>query len=181
MVGQGKGKHGPEPGEWTPPVPGAIFLDSSIVIDLDQYAEQVWEGAPVPSAVPEQQRRQIDALRVIMSLVERAGIACAVSPEVIREARCQYVQAIAEHWRDARDAWGFEDRGLPPMTIVAGLPKKDQLVLAQAYRSGCEVVLTNDLQWMRQTHRRTIAALGIEAHTPVTLLEALRPWLALWL
>ncbi len=181
MVGQGKGTYGPEPGDWAPPVPAAIFLDSSIVIDLDKYAEQIWDGAELPAEVPDQQRRQIEALRVLMALVERAGIACAVSPEVVREAHGPYVQMIAEHWRDAREAWGFEDRGVPPMTLVADLPTKDQLVLAQAYRSACEVVLTNDLQWMRATHRRTIAALGMEAHTPQTLVAALRPWLALWL
>ena len=67
------------------------------------------------------------------------------------------------------------------MTLVADLPAKDRLVLAQAYRSGCEVVLTNDLKWMSLTHHRTIAALGMEAHTPETLIESLRPWLSLWL
>jgi len=67
------------------------------------------------------------------------------------------------------------------MTIVATLPPKDQLILAQAYRSGCAVVLTNDLKWMRPSHRRTIAALGMSVHTPQSLLEELQPWLALWL
>lgn len=67
------------------------------------------------------------------------------------------------------------------MTLVAKLPAKDQLVLAQAYRSGCEAVLTNDLAWLRASHRRTIAALGMEAHTPETLLHAIEPWLGLYL
>jgi predicted nucleic acid-binding protein len=67
------------------------------------------------------------------------------------------------------------------MTVVASLPPKDQLVIAQAYRSGCDVLVTNDLQWMRARHRTTIAALGMEAHTPETLVEALSPWLGLWL
>ena len=181
MVGQGKGSYGPEPGDWAPPVPAAIFLDTSIVIDLDTYGEQVWEGAEIPTTLPDQQRRQIDALRILMALGERAQLAFAVSPEVIREAHGSYVLAIAEHWREAREAWGIEERGLPPMTLVADLPKKDRLVLAQAYRSGCEIVLTNDLQWTRRQHHRTIAALGMEAHTPESLIEALRPWLSLWL
>ena len=118
---------------------------------------------------------------MLMALVERAGIACAVSAEVVRESRGTYVHDIATHWHEAREAWGFEDRGLPPMTVVASLPKKDQLVIAQSYRSGCEVIVTNDLQWMRATHRKTIAALGMEAHTPESLVDALRPWLSLWM
>lgn len=181
MVGQGKGTFGPEPGDWAPPVPAAIFLDTSIVAYLETYGEQVWEGAEIPPTLPDQQRRQIDALRTLMALGDRAGLAFAVSPEVIREAGGKYVLEIAEHWREAREAWGIEDRGLAPMTLVATLPRKDQLILAQAYRSGCEVVLTNDLKWTRPLHRRTIAALGMEAHTPESLIDALRPWLALWL
>lgn len=181
MVGQGKGTFGPQPGDWAPPVPAAIFLDSSVVIDLDAFGEQIWDRVEIPATVSGQQRRQIEALRVLMALVERAGIACAVSAEVVRESRGTYVRDIAAHWHESRDAWGFQDRGLPPMTVVASLPPKDQLVIAQAYRSGCEVVVTNDLQWMRATHRTTIAALGMEVHTPETLLEALSPWVALWL
>ena len=181
VVGQGKGTFGPEPGDWAPPVPAAIFLDTSIVIDLDTYGEQIWDGVAIPTTLAEQLRRQIEALTTLMALASRAGLAFAVSSEVIREAHGRYVLDIAEHWQEGREALGIADRGLPPMTLVSDLPRKDQLVLAQAYRSGCEVVLTNDLRWMRRTHRRTISALGVEAHTPETLVAALRPWLALWL
>ena len=176
-----KGAYGPEPGDWAPPVPGAIFLDSSIVIYLESFGPQIWEDEPIPDELPDQQRRQIEALVVLMALAERAGLAFCVSDEVVRETGGQYVRDIAAHWREARLASGIEDRGLPPMTVVADLPRKDQLVLAQAYRSGCEVVLTNDLRWVRRRNRRTIAALGIEAHTPETLLDSIRPWLSLWL
>lgn len=41
----------------------------------------------------------------------------------------------------------------------AELPKKS-LVIAQAYRSGCEVVLTNDLKWMSAMHRRSLRRLA---------------------
>jgi len=42
-------------------------------------------------------------------------------------------------------------------------------------------VLTNDLQWTKPKHRRTIAALGMVAHTPESLIEELWRWLSLWL
>jgi hypothetical protein len=116
-----------------------------------------------------------------MALAERAHLAFAVSNEVIREAHGTYVLDIADHWQVARHELGIEERGQAPVTAVADLPRKDQLVLAEAYRSGCEVVLTNDLQWTRQRHRRTLAALGMSVHTPESLVDALRPWLALWL
>jgi hypothetical protein len=180
-VGRGSGTYGPEPGDWAPPIPAAIFLDSSVVIDLDAYGSAIWDGEPLPRTMPDQHRSQVEALRVLMVMVERAGIACAVSPEVVREAHGDYVLMLADHWDEARVAMGVGDRGLPPMTLVADLPPKDRLVIAQAYRSSCEVVLTNDQQWMRAKHRRTLAALGIEAHTPVSLLDAVRPWIALWL
>ncbi len=77
MVGKGEGTFGPDPGDWAPPVPAAIFLDTSVVIDLDMYGEQVWDGTEIPVTVPDQQRRQIEALRVLMALVDRAGIADA--------------------------------------------------------------------------------------------------------
>lgn len=176
-----KERFGPEPGEWHPPIPAGIFLDTSIVAYLETYGGQIWEGEPIDPALPSQQVRQIQAMRVLMALAERAHLAFAVSPEVVRQAGGTYVLGIADHWREAREEWGIEERGLAPMTVVATLPAKDQLVLAEAYRSGCEVVLTNDLKWTKPLHRRTIAALGMEAHTPESLVEDLRPWLPLWL
>ena len=168
--------------DWRPPIPAAIFLDTSIVLDLDRFGEHIFDGVPLGPTLPDQQRRQIEALRVLMALVDRAGLAVAVSPEVIREARGRpYVRELSAYWDEMRRAWGIEERGLAPMTVVAELPPKDQLVLAQAFRSGCEAILTNDLQWTRRTHRRTIAALGMSVYTPEELLGEVRPWLALWL
>lgn len=168
--------------DWRPPIPAAIFLDTSIVAYLENFGGHIFDGAPLEVTLPAQQQRQVEALRVLMALVDRAGIALAVSPEVIREARGgPYVQELAAYWVESRQAWGIDDRGLPPMTIVASLPAKDQLVLAQAFRSGCEAVLTNDLRWTAPKHRRTIAALGMRVYTPEQLLIEVRPWLALWL
>lgn len=73
--------------DWRPPIPAAIFLDTSIVLDLDRFGEHIFDGVPLGPTLPDQQRRQIEALRVLMALVDRAGLAVAVSPEVIREAR----------------------------------------------------------------------------------------------
>ena len=168
--------------DWRPPIPAAIFLDTSIVLDLDRFGEHIFDGVPLGPTLPDQQRRQIEALRVLMALVDRAGLAVAVSPEVIREARGRpYVRELSAYWDEMRRACGIEERGLAPMTVVAELPPKDQLVLAQAFRSGCEAILTSDLQWTRRTHRRTIAALGMSVYTPEELLGEVRPWLALWL
>jgi hypothetical protein len=144
LEAQSKGYLGPGPGDWSPPVPAGIFLDSSIVVYLETYGEQIWDNVAPDPALPAQQRRQIEALRVLMALADRAGLAFAVSPEVARQTGGRYVADIAAHWQEARLAWGIEDRGLAPMTVVATLPSRDQLVLAEAYRSGCEVVLTND-------------------------------------
>lgn len=168
--------------DWRAPIPAAIFLDTSIVIDLERFQEHVFEGAPLEPTLPDQQRRQIEALRVLMALVDRAGLALSVSPEVIREARAgQYVRELAAYWEESRQGWGIDERGLAPMTVVATLPPKDQLVLAQAFRSGCEAILTNDLQWTKVKHRRTIAALGMKVYTPQQLLKEVEPWVALWL
>jgi hypothetical protein len=176
-----RGRFGPEPGEWHPPIPAGIFLDTSIVAYLETYGAQVWDRAAIDESLPVQQIRQLEALVVLMALADRAQLAFAVSPEVVRQAGGHYARDIADHWRDAREAWGIEERGLAPMTVIATLPKKDQLVLAEAYRSGCEVVLTNDLKWTRPLHRRTIAALGMKSHTPESLVAELRPWPSLWL
>ncbi|MGD0862070.1 MAG: hypothetical protein ABSA21_04850 [Candidatus Limnocylindrales bacterium] len=181
LEGESNGHFGRAPGHWSSPLPAGIFLDTSIVVYLETYGEEIWDNTAPDPALPEQQRRQIEALRVLMALADRAGLAFAVSPEVARQTGGRYVADIAAHWQEARLAWGIEERGLAPMTVVATLPSRDQLVLAEAYRSGCEVVLTNDLKWLSARHRRTIAALGMEAHTPETLYEKLRPWLALWL
>jgi predicted nucleic acid-binding protein len=165
----------------TPPVPYGIFLDSSIVIYLEKYGEQIFDGVAVDPALPSQLQEQLEALRVLMMLTFRAGLAFAVSPAVIDEVGSQYVRDVASHWQQAREDWGITERGPAPMAVVSSLPKGDQTVLAQAYRSGCEVLLTNDLRWLKPAHHRTLAALGLDAYTPAGLVEFLQPWLGLWL
>jgi hypothetical protein len=165
----------------TPPVPYGIFLDSSIVIYLEEYGEQIFDGLAVDPALPMQLQEQLEALRVLMMLAFRAGLAFAVSPAVIDQVNSSYVREVASHWQQAREDWGIKERGLAPMTVIASLPYRDQTVLAQAYRSGCEVLLTNDLRWLTPTHHPTLAALGLDAYTPEGLMKFLEPWLGLWL
>jgi hypothetical protein len=166
-----------------PWLPRGVFLDTVIVAYLAEYGGAIFESEPIDPALPDQQRRQIEALQVLMRLTERAGLAFAVSSEVIRqrEGRGHYVLDIADHWAIARHEQGIKERGLAPMTLVATLPSKDQLLLAEAYRSGCEVVLTNDLKWTRQKHSHTLSAMGMTAYTPAALVERIRPWLGLFL
>jgi predicted nucleic acid-binding protein len=165
----------------TPPVPYGIFLDSSIVIYLEKYGEQIFDGVAVDPALPWQLQEQLEALRVLMMLAFRAGFAFAVSPAVIDQVGSSYVRDIAAHWHQARDDWGIKERDLAPMTVISSLPKRDQTVIAQAYRSGCEVLLTNDLRLLKPTHHLTLAELGLDAYTPQGLITFLGPWLALWL
>jgi len=103
-----------------------------------------------------------------------------VSPAVVAQGPTWYAYEVAEHWRLARETWEIEERGLAPMTLIGTLPRTDQVILAEAYRTGCEVVLTNDLKWVKPKHAKTIAGLGMAAHTPESLVTYLRPWLGLW-
>lgn len=66
MIGQGGGTYGPGPTDWSAPLPVGVFLDSSVVAYLERFADVVWEGAALSNDVPDQLRRQIDALRVLM-------------------------------------------------------------------------------------------------------------------
>ena len=52
----------------TPSVPYGIFLDSSIVIYLEKYGEQIFDGVAVDPTLPLQMEEQLDALRVLMML-----------------------------------------------------------------------------------------------------------------
>ena len=61
--------------DWRPPIPAVIFVDTSIVLDLERFGEHIFDGAPLGPILPDQQRRQIEALRVLMALVDRAGLA----------------------------------------------------------------------------------------------------------
>jgi hypothetical protein len=49
------------------------------VVYLEKYGEQIWGKVAADPVLPEQQRRQIEALRILMALAERAGLAFAVS------------------------------------------------------------------------------------------------------
>src|SRR5664280_1135514 len=108
LEAESQGHFGPNPCDWSPPLPAGVFLDSSIVVYLEKYGEQIWDNTAVDPALPEQQRRQIEALRILMALAGRAGLAFAVSPEVARQTGGRYVGDIAAHWQEARLAWGIE-------------------------------------------------------------------------
>ena len=109
LEAQSQGHFGPNPGDWSPPLPAGVFLDSSIVVYLEKYGEQIWDNTDADPALPEQQRRQIEALRILMALAGRSGHAFAVSPEVARQTGGRYVADIAAHWQEARLAWALRN------------------------------------------------------------------------
>src|SRR2546429_121151 len=63
-----------------PPIPYGIFLDTSVVAYLETHAAAIFERGPIDGALPAQLQKQIHALRILMALADRAGLAFAVSP-----------------------------------------------------------------------------------------------------
>ena|ERR1035437_7661897 len=90
---QSQGYFGPNPGDWSPPLPAGVFLDSSIVVYLEKYGEQIWDNTDADPALPEQQSRQIEALPILMALAGRAG------------SRSQYLQRSPD--RPAAVTWAI--------------------------------------------------------------------------
>lgn len=176
-------------------IPRRIFLDSSTLQALQRYGGFIYEGEAVPASDRILQNPQgvanLDALRGIMQVNERAQFAFALSANSLREVSrkndagyLQWAYDVLDHWETCFEEAGF-DCGSPALAALLngrafGYPGEgDRLLLMDAVALGCDAFLTMENRLPRNAPHieRTI---GLRVLSPIRMWEVVEPWAALF-
>jgi len=168
-------------------LPRRLYLDTGTLQTLFDYGEQIWENEAfvamerdrsVPNLADE-----VDALRLIMAVNERAGFEFVVTDASIREVDSRGVQNYAMWVRDVLDTWLVQSEGEEPASSGAEQPgsvsSKDWRLLLDALGYRCDTFLTMERRLFSQApviERKT----GIRVLRPTTYRDLLAPWAALY-
>jgi hypothetical protein len=188
-------------------IPRRILLDTCILNHLYDEGGYIWDGE-APSCT-ENLREEIDALRNIFLVNERAHFQFVISPLTVAEiANIQghsyrhrllsWVLDVLDHWLIMVDEHG--DRVADGGTVRHRfkLPTKlqdfetqlmqiadfrrdpfDRLLLVQYVMGACDAFLTTDRDTIWR-HRDELAKLDVRVLRPTDYWTLLRPWAALW-
>lgn len=189
-------------------LPSRLLVDTCILTRLYDEGGYIFDGdPPISGSAPD---ADLEALRLIMAVNQRAAFELLVSPLTIaeiantqnpsvRNAYLNWVVEVLDHWlitldeRGARVADGGTVRHRFKLTpelqaFEASLMEIadyrrdpfDRLLLVQYRLAGCDAFLTTDRNTIWR-HRAELSKRGVRVLTPVDYWELLRPWASIWL
>jgi hypothetical protein len=176
-------------------LPRRIFLDSCAIQTLRDYGAYIYEGESIPDS--DRIHRvtngiaNVEALREIMIVSQRAGFQWIISQGSIEEGRgkrdpghMQWLSEVAAHSTACLQGAGPTEasealaaRFVEPRFGYLG--EKDKLLLTHAVILRCDAFLTVERRLPRNS-AHIERELGIQILTPIEHWEMLRPWAALW-
>ena len=191
------------------PVPGRLLLDTCILNRLQDAGEYIWEGVLPEGSDENDVPPDLQALRAIFRVNERASFQFVVSPLTVaelanvqefvdRERRVRWVLDVLDHWLIMLDEIG--DRAREGGTVrhrfklsedlqefearlmaISHFRKDpfDRLLLIQCKMGNCDAFLTTDETTIWR-HREELRALDMQVLRPSDLWDLLRPWAGLW-
>lgn len=177
-------------------LPRRIFLDSSVLQNLERYGAFIWDGEALPESSKVLRDRfgldKLVALRAIMFVNERAGFEFALSERSLNEVLdsgdrryLQWAYDVLDHWQACiEDAGGLEPADEALIAKVRGgsfeyLSPKDRDLIEDAVSLGCEAFLTFENK-LPKNAPHIERELGIKVLTPVHYWELLQPWARLY-
>lgn len=176
-------------------LPRRIFLDSCTAQTLRDYAGYVYEGESIADSDPIRRVpngvANLDALRNIFAINERALFEWIVSRSSLHEARdkrdrghMQWMRDIADHSQTCLDGDGSTVESTQLAARLAEsrfgyLSEKDRRLLQDAIALRCEAFLTMERRLPRNASHLS-RELGLEILTPASHWKMLEPWAALW-
>lgn len=179
-------------------LPGRVFLDTCIVNFILDHGEQIHENVAPSAELNQRVRSDIDALRKVFLVGERAHWQLVISPNTYKEIsrtsdpnRRRHLETwfneIWQTWCDTID----ESDELPfPSDAVESLPvdsslvclpdPPDRLLVCDAIAYRCELFCTRDWTTILK-HRDSLRALPLEIVSPTEWWSRIEPYAALFL
>lgn len=181
-------------------VPGRAFLDTSVVNFILDYGEQIHDGALIPENSTERIVRDIEALRRIFLVGQRASWQLAISPFTYKEviatknpSRRKYLETwffeIWHYWREIVE----QNNDLPEFIeaerirveilasgILGALPGiEDRILICDAVVYRCDCFCTRDWNTIIK-YRDTLQPLPIKILTPTEWWNLILPYANIW-
>lgn len=174
-----------------------MFLDSSTLQAIFRYGEFIWENVEPP---PDDRAYSVgllpnlDALRCIFQVNQRAGFDIVFSESAYREAAAKgesrytrYAAAVFDHWLTrveeyrgrAMHGHGADVAARLERSGFGYLSAKDKRLLQDALALECHAFLTLDRK-LAKNKQHLEATVGIRVLLPTEYWALLRPWAAVW-
>ena len=180
-------------------LPGRVFLDTCVVNFILDYGEQIHENTPPPDDADDRVRQDIQALRDVFFVGNRAHWQLAISPHTWQEVRQtqdprrrhsleSWFHEIWQYWCDVIN----QDDDLPSLIeaerlrvqlLSAGhldaLPDlPDRILICDAVAYRCELFCTRDWSTILR-NRDFIGQLPLTIVSPVEWWARIRPYAGL--
>lgn len=181
-------------------IPGRVFLDTSVVNFILDHGEQIHDGVAHTQNVSDRDICDIDALRILFALGQRAAWQLAVSPHTyfeINRTRCMEHRLTLDHW--FQDLWQYWrsviDRNDDLPTFIEAEDERvrllgsacfsvlpdvsDRVLLCDALVYRCDLFCTRDYNTIVK-HRRELGVLPLQIVTPSEWWQKIEPYATLW-
>jgi hypothetical protein len=181
-------------------IPGRVFLDTCVVNFMLDFGQQIHDGAAIPD-IPRRDSADLEALRNLFLIGQRAMWQLAISPHTYFEIACTrddgrlsdlhvWFQELWQYWRTTIESNDdlpsfIEAEDVRVRTLVSGyltcLPDVgDRILLCDALVYRCDLFCTRDWSTILK-HRLELAGLPIRIVTPSEWWALIQPHAHLWM
>jgi hypothetical protein len=168
-------------------LPRRLYLDTGTLQTLFDYGDRVFENEPFVALVRDRGvpnlTEEVEALRLIVAVNERAAFEFVVTDASLGEVDARGERIYATWVRDVRDAWLVQSKGEERVELDVQRPGsvsvKDWRLLRDALAQRCDAFLTMERRLFTQApviERNT----GLQVLRPTTYRALLAPWVALF-
>jgi hypothetical protein len=172
--------------------PLQVAWDTNLLIDYFEYGSQLWDGEPLPQAIPAEQGEEMEGLQVLVSLWVLRDIRFHILPGVIDDSKKKPLAPSRRRRRlhaweefcaalalveDDEDGYGT---AIPPVgssgreidEAVSHVPNgNDRALVRDSLTTGMHVFMTCDKGILKA--RDSFASLGLLLASPLDLIEEL--------
>lgn len=172
-------------------VPGRVFLDTCVVNLLLDHSETIHDNCPPSKSLSERVARDVEALRSLWTVGQRAQWQLAISPLTYREVTattCLDQRRKLQSW--FFELWAYWQETLATETMLSQLPSSlsnldllpdanDRQLVRDSVMYNCDAFCTRDWSTILR-YRTALSDLGVRIITPTEWWRAVEPWAGIW-